>query len=97
MKKVEPHFFTTQKTFQNKSVYKRFLNWLSGEFDLYLQDNSDCFTVYFPYKKLSVTQLEKADSSFVAQINVEAKISQEGVKLINAVDSLYLHLLRMNS
>lgn len=95
MKKVEPHFFTTQKTFKNRGLYIQFLNWLSGEFDLYLQDSSDCFTVYFPYKKLSVVQLEKTESFFVAQINVEAKISQEGTKLLNTVDSLYLHLLKM--
>lgn len=97
MKKIEPHLFSCKKTFKNSTIYQWFLNWLSGEYDLYLQDDSECFTVYFPYKKLSVTQLKKSDRTFVAEINVEATISEEGLQLFNSVDSLYNLLLTMHN
>lgn len=63
-------YFILKNTF-----WYNLLNWLTGEFDLYLQDYSECFTVYFPYKKLSVNQLKISDRTFVAEINVEATIN----------------------
>ncbi|OBQ54234.1 hypothetical protein JJL45_09910 [Tamlana sp. s12] len=57
----------------NISMYNRFLNWISGEFELFLQDDSNGLKVYFPSGCLSVQLVQSVRSDVYFEIHVKSK------------------------
>ena len=53
------HTFTRYENIQNIEVYNQFLNWLKGEFDLYLMEELDGLKVYYPNGLFTVTTTQK--------------------------------------
>ena len=54
---VAPYHQLNKKTlFDSNKRYYTFINWVSGEFDLYLQDESNGLHVYFPEGKFHITE-----------------------------------------
>ncbi|GAA4268277.1 hypothetical protein [Hyunsoonleella aestuarii] len=83
------HIFIEEKIFSNINSYDRFLNWVSGEFELNLQDNTDGLKVFFPNERLSVSKLDSNGVNIIAEIKVEAKIINKTFKLIHKLDAIY--------
>ncbi|WP_282136499.1 hypothetical protein [Seonamhaeicola maritimus] len=86
------HQFTRCKTFSSIGNYRKFLNWVSGEFDLNLQEESDNLKVFFPHKRLSISRINFDDKNICADIHIEAKVLNEGFKLMNNVEVIYKSL-----
>jgi len=52
---LKPYYKLIQEeSIEDKDVYYKFVNWLLGEFDLYLQENSTGLKIYYPNGWLSV-------------------------------------------
>ena len=53
------HTVTRYENIQNIEVYNQFVNWLKGEFDLYLMEELDGLKVYYPNGLFSVMLFSK--------------------------------------
>jgi hypothetical protein len=66
----KPYYKLVQEeSIEDKDVYYKFVNWLLGEFDLYLQENSTGLKVYYPDGWLSV----KNKTGFTMEIIIASK------------------------
>lgn len=65
----------------NISMYKRFLNWMSGEFELYLQDDSNGLKVYFPSGCLTVRLIQSMRTEVYFEIHVKSKNKLLGTRI----------------
>ena len=89
------HTFTERKSFSNINTYKKFLNWVSGEFDLNLQDESDTLKIFFPTKRLTIKRKPIYNDNIEAEINIESRIIHEGFKLKEKLETIYQNLIKM--
>ncbi len=56
--------------------YNHFLNWMKGEFDLYLQENYDGLKIYFPNGWFTIYK----DGGDIKPIHVEIEIKTKSLK-----------------
>lgn len=78
---------------KNNVVFSRFVNWVTGEFDLFLQDeNSKGLKVYFPDGYFSIGRFENADIEFGVEMKVEGKSKVTCQGMMNQLMQIYKHL-----
>lgn len=85
-----PYYELNKKTsFSSKSTYQTFVNWVSGEFDLYLQDEeSNGLSVFFPQGNFHIkNEIENGD--IIADINLESKLLEKGELIFSKIMSVY--------
>ncbi|WP_406684657.1 hypothetical protein N1F78_02725 [Seonamhaeicola sp. MEBiC1930] len=88
------HLLIRQKSFSDIFAYRKFLNWVSGEFDLNLQDKSDNLKIFFPNKRLSISKLERQNNCIISEIKIEAISIPNGMILLSSIESIYLNLIK---
>ena len=81
-----------QETILNKAEFNRFLNWVSAEYELYLQDNEKGLTVYFPGICLQIFEKSYENNLLNFEINIKSKYEKNGVQVSRQVLSLLNHL-----
>lgn len=87
-----PYHQLNKKTFFKTSKrYYTFINWISGEFDLYLQDDSNGLQVFFPEGKFHITN-KINNGKIIAEINLESRVLTNGQQVFNQIMSVYNHL-----
>ncbi|WP_299549288.1 hypothetical protein [Seonamhaeicola sp.] len=89
------HQFVRKESFHSMDVYRKFLNWVSGEFDLNLQDGSDTLKIFFPNERLSITKSNVSDHRISAEIVVKSRVIHDGFKLMNKIEAIYQNLIKM--
>jgi hypothetical protein len=72
--------------------YHQFINWISDEFDLYLQDESNGLHVFFPEGKFHIKN-EIDNGKIIAEINLECKVLENGRVIFEKIMSVYNLLL----
>ncbi len=78
---------------KNNEVFSRFVNWVTGEFDLFLQDeDSKGLKVYFPDGYFSIGRFENADIEFGVEMKVEGKSKVACQGMMNQLMQIYKHL-----
>jgi hypothetical protein len=77
------HTITRYEKIENIEFYDQFLNWLKGEFDLYLMEELDGLKVYYPNGLFSVTLFSKNKND----LSIEIKIKSKTLKSVNQVSS----------
>lgn len=82
-------------SFNSKNNYNTFINWVSGEFDLYLQDNSKGLDVFFPEGKFHIEN-EYVNGNIIANITLESKILEKGFIIFNKIMSVYSLISKNN-
>jgi hypothetical protein len=88
------HQLNKKALFNSSKRYYTFINWVSGEFDLYLQDESDGLYVYFPEGKFHIKN-NIDNGNVIAEINLETKILENGQIIFDKIMSVY-NLLSKN-
>lgn len=74
-------------------VYGRFVNWIIGEFDLFLQDeDSKGLKVYFPDGCFSIGRLENENIEFGVEMIVEGKSKVACQGMMNQLIQIYNHI-----
>ena len=84
--------FIRYETIENIEIYNQFLNWLKGEFDLYLMEESDSLKVYFPNGLFSVTLFSDNEKDLVIEIKIIGKTVKTANQMVLRIDTLYNHL-----
>tara|TARA_B110000091_G_C13536582_1_gene358608 strand:+ start:331 stop:615 length:285 start_codon:yes stop_codon:yes gene_type:complete len=74
--------------------YTQFLNWVSGEFDLFLQEETIGLYVYFPEGYFSIKN-SKEKEKIIVHINLKTKVEKEGEDILKRIMSLYNLLLKI--
>lgn len=87
------HQLNKKAVFSSTSRYHTFVNWISGEFDLYLQDESNGLHVYFPEGKFHIKS-EVDNGNIIAEINLQSKIQEKGQLIFNKIMSVYTLLIK---
>lgn len=77
------HTITRYEKIENIEFYYQFLNWLKGEFDLYLMEELDGLKVYYPNGLFSVTLFSKNEND----LSIEIKIKSKTLKSVNEISS----------
>jgi hypothetical protein len=86
------HTFIRYETIENIEIYNQFLNWLKGEFDLYLMEESDSLKVYFPNGLFSVTLFSDNEKDLFIEIKIKAKTLKTANQMVLRIETLYNHL-----
>ncbi len=77
------HTITRYEKIENIEFYYQFLNWLKGEFDLYLMEELDGLKVYYPNGLFSVTLFSKNEND----LSIEIIIKSKTLKSVNEISS----------
>lgn len=84
-----------RKSLANIHLYNKYINWLSGEFDLYLQDTLNGLDIFFPGGKLNVNSVSKTKEDVVLEINLTCKNKSLGTTITDKVNSIHKQLEKM--
>ena len=91
----EDYFTWTRSVYIDNCVnYENLLNWLSGEFSLYLQEESESLKVYFPNGWFDY---EKIKGSIEIRIVIKSKCQICGNKVKSQLESIMNHFNRFIS
>ena len=90
------HYWTQRESIVDKRLYSKFLNWTSGEFDLYLQDELNGLEVFFPKGKFSIKTIAESKKDILIEINIKSKdlnvmnaIGNQIISIYHQIDSIY--------
>ena len=81
------------ETIKTKGVYERLINWVSGEFDLYLKNESEILKVYFPNGWFTIRNYKDENSKELIEIKVEGKSKIACQKIMNQLERIYDHVV----
>jgi hypothetical protein len=91
------HNWLFEDSFEKLDTYEKFLNWMSAEFILYLQDDIDDLTIYFPNGWFSVKNLITNYNDVQFKIEVKSKCLKRGTKIFNEIISVLMHIKILQS
>ena len=80
---------------RNKTLYDKFLNWVSVEFELFLQDNLDGLQIFFPGGYCSITNCETNNNQIEFKVIVKSKYKQKGIQINNQIYAILSHILNL--
>jgi hypothetical protein len=86
------HTFTRYENIENNEIYDQFLNWLKGEFDLYLMEELDGLKVYYPNGLFSVMLFSENEKNFSIEIKIISKTLKTANQMAVKIESIYNHL-----
>jgi hypothetical protein len=88
-----PFYFEKAEMVRDTSLYKRLVNWVVGEFDLYLQNESKDLKVYFPGGWFSIENVKDDDGQCIIKIRVNGKSKVACQKIMNQIEKVYNHVV----
>lgn len=86
---------THTESIPNKALYEKFLNWVSGEFELYLQDKLHGLKIFYPGGYFYITETERSNNAVNFKITVRNKYRQKGIQVNNQVYDILDHILKL--
>lgn len=89
------HKWTLIKPIGSTAFFEDFLNWVSGEFDLLLQEDANGLQVYFPNGSFNIKKVIHIDNSTNLEINVYSKVIRIGESYFNKISSLHQHFTNL--
>ena len=87
-----PFHLKKVETIKNNGFYERLINWVSGEFDLFLQDESDNLKVYFSNGWFMIRSFKNEKSQECIEIKVEGKSRIVCQKMMSKLEIIYNHV-----
>tara|TARA_R110000868_G_scaffold136776_1_gene349844 strand:+ start:19446 stop:19781 length:336 start_codon:yes stop_codon:yes gene_type:complete len=86
---------TNTESIPNKRLYKKFINWVSGEFELFLQDNLHGLQIFFPGGWFNINEIETDKDAFEFEIVVKSKYEQKGIQINVQLKAILNHILKL--
>lgn len=82
---------------KNLGIYNKFKNWVIGEFDLYLMNESEDLKVYFPNGWFSIRNFYNNDSeTLFVEIKIEGKSKIANEIMLNRLLCIYDQVVCFN-
>lgn len=79
-------------SFENTLAFRQFLNWISGEFDLYLKEELSELVVYFPNGYFIISEHENNSDNIKFKILVYSKSLNKGNYIKGKIEVILNHL-----
>lgn len=86
------HTFTSYEKIENMEFYNQFLNWLKGEFDLYLMEEKEGLKVHFPSGLFSISLFSESEKKLAIEIKIFSKRLKTANQISAKIQTLYNHL-----
>jgi hypothetical protein len=88
------------KLIQNKSIetveiYHKLINWVSGEFDTYLQDESSGLIIYYPNGWLNINCNIQHKNKIIVEFKVNSKSKKSCQNMFIQLEYIYNHLCKI--
>lgn len=90
------HKFVLKESFNDINSYRKFINWIIGEFDLNLKEESDNLQVFFPNEQLTISKYFLTNEMISAEIKVKSRTIHNGFSLMEKVECIYRNLKKTN-
>lgn len=84
--------FTRYENIETIEIYNKFLNWLKGEFDLYLMEELDGLKVHYPNGLFSVKLFSQNEKGFSIEIKIISKTLKTVYQMATKIEIIYSHL-----
>ena len=84
------------KKINDLTVYDRFVNWVSGEFDLYLQNEAKKLQVFLPNGSFDIENFNDDNNDLNILIHVKGKSKDTCLILMTKLEDIYNHVLKFN-
>ncbi|GAA4892179.1 hypothetical protein GCM10023311_15790 [Flaviramulus aquimarinus] len=85
------------ESFPSKSLYKTFINWVSGEFELFLQEKIQDLKIFFPGGWININEVKTHSTNFTFKIIVKSKYQEKGIQINNQIKAILSHLIRLKA
>ena len=76
-------------------LYHKFLNWISGEFDLYQKDEFNGVKVYYPNGWFTIKNTSQSEVIISMEINVVCKSRKIGLITVEKIELLFNRLINI--
>lgn len=86
------HTITRYEKIENIEFYDQFLNWLIGEFDLYLIEELDGLSVHYPCGLFTVKLFSKNKNDLSIEIKIKSKTLKIANQISCKIESMQNHL-----
>jgi hypothetical protein len=86
------HNITRYEKIENIEFYYQFLNWLKGEFDLYLMEELDGLKVYYPNGLFSVKLFSKNENDLSIEIKIRSKTLKSAHQVSSKIEIIHCSL-----
>ena len=84
------------KKINDLTVYDRFVNWVSGEFDLYLQNEAKKLQVFLPNGSFDIENFNDDNNDLNILIHVKGKSKDTCLILMTKLEDIYNLVLKFN-
>lgn len=91
------HVVTRYEKIKNVEFYDQFINWLRGEFDLYLMEELDGLKVYYPNGLFSVTLFSKNENDLSIEIKIKSKRLESANQVASKIETIHNRLQKVFS
>jgi hypothetical protein len=85
--------WSEKKGVRTVELYNKFINWVMGEFDLYLILESNILEVYFPNGKFSIKNY--CTNNYEMEIKITGKSTMACEKVKSQLNCIYNHLINL--
>tara|TARA_R110002072_G_scaffold135530_3_gene277004 strand:- start:3867 stop:4247 length:381 start_codon:yes stop_codon:yes gene_type:complete len=93
---TKPYYeLTHTESIPSKALYEKFLNWVSAEFELYIQDKPHGLKIFYPGGYFYITETERTNNVVNFNIIVRNKYQQKGVQINNQIYAILGHVLKL--
>ena len=89
--KQMPYEWIHDDSFETMHSFTQFINWISGEFVLYQQENIDGLKVFFPNGCFLIKELNLKNNAIGFRIAVKSKCLKNGTQIFNQIVSILTH------
>lgn len=89
------HTITRYEKIENIEFYDQFVNWLKGEFDLYLMEELDGLTVHYPSGLFSVKLFSKNENDLSIEIEIRSKTLKSAHQVSSKIETIISHLKKV--
>lgn len=89
------HSITRYEKIENIQFYDQFINWLRGEFDLYLMEELNGLIVHYPNGSFSVKLYSRNEKNFSIEIQIISKTLKIANQISCKIESIQNHLKKV--
>lgn len=90
---VFEHYLVKIVTVKDIKNYNKLINWVIGDFDLYLRNESSGLTVYFPCGQFSINKLDLENDEIQLEIKVDGRSMTNCQRMMDHLEIIYNHVI----
>jgi hypothetical protein len=79
--------------FDSEAIYDKFLNWISGEFDLYPQDQLEGLKIFLPEGEIIIRHVVK-NGKIITKVTLECRLIRSGQLIFDKILHNYNILMK---